>query len=144
MSNQKGFTLIELVLVITILGILAVAALPSFIDISTNARQSSMSGVVGAVRSGSALFRSNDLVQNGPPGNWPGALDAVAAGSQSTAAPFFGNVLQAPVADPAWAKAAADANQYIFTIGGGQSCTYTYAPAAGTFAGVGAGGAVCP
>lgn len=144
-KNNKGFTLIELVLVITILGILAVAALPSFIDISTNARQSSMAGVVGAVRSGVSLFRSNDIVQNGPPGAYPAALDAAAVAAVSTADPFFGNILQAALRDAAWTKDAADANVYIFSDGT-STCTYTYVPATGAFNGVSSNAAalVCP
>lgn len=144
-----GFTLIELVLVITILGILAVAALPSFINVSTQARQSSMAGVVGAVRSGISLFRANDLVVTGPPGRYPGqggatAMDVALAGS--TAGPanlFFTGVLQQGLTDGTWAKGAT-ANDYVYTIGGGQSCTYAYSSATGAFTGVGAGGATCP
>lgn len=142
MRHNRGFTLIELVLVITVLGILAVAALPSFINVSTQARQSAMSGVVGAVRTGASLFRANDLVANGPPGVYPATLDAAAAGTQSTAAPEFGNVLQQPVADAAWSKNAAGG--YVYNLGGGQTCTYTYTAATGAFLGVAAGGATCP
>ncbi|MBI3541051.1 MAG: type II secretion system protein [Deltaproteobacteria bacterium] len=144
-SNNKGFTLIELVLVITILGILAVAALPSFIDISTNARQSSMSGVVGAVRSGISLYRSNDIVKNGPPGLYPTTLDAAAAGAKSTADPFYSAILQQPLKDTAWKKDAADANVYIFNDGT-STCTYTYVAATGAFTGVSSDAAklVCP
>lgn len=140
MTHRKkgGFTLIELVLVITILGILAVAALPQFINISTQARTSSMAGVVGAVRSGIGLFRSNDLVTVGPPGRYPGqggatAMDAAIAGS--TAAPanlFFTGVLQQGIADGAWTKDAADANIYIFNDGT-NTYRYTYTPASGSF-----------
>ena len=133
MRNHKGFTLIELVLVITVLGILAVAALPSFIDVSTNAKQSARDGVAGAVRSGVGLFKANDLVKNGPPGSYPATLDAQAAGA--TAGPgnlFFTSILQQGVADKAWSKDGADPLKYIFNDGT-TTYTYTYVPAAGTF-----------
>jgi len=128
---KKGFTLIELVLVITILGILAISALPSFINISTQAEQASRDGVVGAVRAGIALQRANDLVTNGPPGAYPAALDAAANGATcSAAAPCFGVVLTQGVADGSWTKATA--TTYTFTDGT-NTFTYTYTPASGTF-----------
>lgn len=128
----KGFTLVELVLVIAILGILAVAALPQFINVTTQARQSSRDGVVGAVRSGVILFRANDLVVNGAPGNWPATLDAGAAASTAGAANlFFGNVLTQGVADGNWSKGAA-ANLYVYDDGT-TTYTYTYDNTDGTF-----------
>lgn len=142
-DRERGFTLIELVLVITVLGILAVAALPQFINVSTQAKQASMAGVVGAARSGIALFRANDLVTNGPPGAYPAALDGVATGAATAAAPFFTSVLQQGVADGSWAKGAASTD-YVYTISTGVTCTYAYTPATGALVGTGAGGASCP
>lgn len=64
MQTQKGFTLIELVMVIVILGILASFAVPRFADITTDARKSAVRGLEGSVRSAAALAKSTSLVQS--------------------------------------------------------------------------------
>ncbi len=66
-SEQRGFTLIELVVVITILGILAAFAIPRFASLETEARIAAIQGLAGSVRSSAALAHSLSLTQNNPP-----------------------------------------------------------------------------
>ncbi len=65
-TNQKGFTIIELVVVILLLGILAATALPRFLDVTDEAHQSVVDGVRGGLTTGSALFRATWVAQGQP------------------------------------------------------------------------------
>lgn len=161
--DKRGFTLIELVLVITILGILAVAALPVFQNLTGNARRSSRDGVVGAVRSAINMVYSQNIANGmAPAAAWPttGTLDAAATavgdctpanscflGRPAAAGASPGPILQQGITDGAggagagtgWEKTGAD----VWTHNDGVTlCTYTYAPAGGTL--TGAPAANCP
>lgn len=63
MRNQKGFTLIELIIVIVVLGILAVTAAPQFINFSGDARASALKGMEGSVKGAMQLAYSKAAIE---------------------------------------------------------------------------------
>lgn len=64
MKRNQGFTLIELIIVIVILGILAVTAAPKFLNFSKDARESTLKGVKGSLEAAAGLVHGKALLQS--------------------------------------------------------------------------------
>ncbi|MCR4287722.1 MAG: prepilin-type N-terminal cleavage/methylation domain-containing protein, partial [Deltaproteobacteria bacterium] len=105
-DNKKGFTLIELVMVIVILAILAAVAIPRFIDLQSDARVSTAKGIGGAVAGAANILHAQYLLKG-----TTYMLGTTEASSAATAVLFNANIAGATVAVSQNATFGADADR---------------------------------
>lgn len=132
-KQQAGFTLIELVMVIVILGILAAFALPKFADLTGDAREASINGLAGALKSAASIARAQQLVDQGALGDTvslDGSSITMVSGYPTADAAGIGIAASVSAGAPG-----ADNVDYEFTGGSsaeGGSITYNIPGFAGT------------
>ena len=64
LRDQRGFTLIEIIMVIVLLGIIAAIAIPKYVDLRTEAADATASGVVGAIVSSASIGYADIVTHN--------------------------------------------------------------------------------
>jgi MSHA pilin protein MshA len=125
-AQQHGFTVIELVVVVTILGILAAFAIPRFISLEAQARAASRDALAGSVRSAAALAHALWLANDRPAAV---TMDGVAI-TMVNGYPDAATIDDA-LADFAGYGYASSGSTGTFTSKGAEGCTVTYTEASG-------------
>ncbi len=126
-GNNSGFTLIELILIIIILGILSISTMPKFMDLKQESRISERKAVVSAVKSGIELYRASKHVSDPAKISYPLILDRETNGPCKKC---FSEVLNIPLEDSTWIKV--DDSTYRYEDGKNIK-TYVYNNTNGVF-----------
>lgn len=130
--NQKGFTLVEIVLVIAVIGILSVVVTPKVVDLREASFAASRDYVAGSIQDGINLKYSKTLTDTGSVGTYPAQLDSAGSGAcidqSSNTNECFGGVLLNGITNSDWTKVSANIYRYEQL-----SSYYLYNPSSGYF-----------
>ena len=135
MKRSAGFTLIELVIVIIILGILAVTAAPKFLNLQGDAREATLKGMKAAMESSASVVYSKAVIK-GLESKTSGSVSTGVSGAVVTIANGYptaddagiGAALDFSSAD--WSVSSAGKTYTMTPTGAPSSCTVTYTEAA--------------
>ena len=134
--KARGFTLIELVVVITILGILAAFAIPKFISLDTQARSATVNALVGTAKSAAALARSLSMATGNPASvTMEGSTVAMVNGYPDSVAGGIPNAVNVAAADFTYAPGTTGTVgtwTRVGAPGAAGTCVVTYLPATTT------------
>ncbi|MEZ9209504.1 type II secretion system protein [Vibrio splendidus] len=135
MKRQGGFTLIELVVVIVILGILAVTAAPRFLNLQDDARASSLQGLKGAIDGAAGIVYGKAAI-DGVEASGASSVDGIstAFGYPTATSAGIGAAVTGLTTDWSFSE---KTNQMVLTFSGesaatATTCIVTYQQATGT------------
>ncbi|MFC1728974.1 prepilin-type N-terminal cleavage/methylation domain-containing protein [candidate division KSB1 bacterium] len=120
-KNRQGFTLLETVVIIVVIGILVTAALPKVISLRREALQAVSVSVIGSVNTGIAYYYILS-----EPNHYPDKLDQAGSGDSPGETPYFDVVIEYGIRDSRWSKTGD-----IFSYRAPNDTLYVYDPAAG-------------